>query len=53
MVDKADKSAYNKDDMPKRSSKKKGSRDMNVVASYIVVEATGEDMPTTRARGAS
>ncbi len=32
--------------MPERSSKKKVSRDMNVVASYIVEEATGEDIPT-------
>lgn len=31
--------------MPKRSSKKRGSRDINVVATGIVEQATGLDMP--------
>ena len=32
--------------MPKRSSKKKNTRDVNVLASSIVEQATGEPTPT-------
>ena len=40
MVDKADKSAYNKDDMPKRSSKEETPTNINVLATRIVEGTT-------------
>jgi len=40
VIDKADKSAYNKDDMPKRTSKEETPRDINILAARIVEGAT-------------
>lgn len=47
MVDKADKSAHNEDDMPKRSSKEETPEDQNELAAFIVEEVTKEDTSFT------
>jgi len=40
-------SKWHNETMPKRSSKKKSIRDVNVLASHIVEQATGESLPKT------
>lgn len=47
MVDIVSKSAYNKDDMPKRSSKQETPKDPSELAAFIVEQATKEDTPST------